>query len=230
MIYGSRNLPKSVIQNSGNTTRILVIDEQPIYRFGLEKLLHDAGNLEICGFETSIEDLDSSLEPPDIIVLDIVIDKSNGIGGIKELIKRYPKTSVLVASSHDERIFAERCLRAGAKGYLMKTAPIGEHLEAFKFLSDGKLYLSPEMKRDLLNRMNGHEAKNSHSLLDRLSNRELLIVQHIGDSRDNSEIARDMKISVKTIESHRSRIKSKLELSSASELVRIATKLKHRKL
>jgi len=86
------------------------------------------------------------------------------------------------------------------------------------------------MKRCLLNKMSGHAAKDSISLLGRLSNRELLIIQHIGESMDNRAIAKDMKISMKTIESHRSRIKSKLELSSPSELVRIATRLRHRKL
>lgn len=219
-----------MIQKIGKPIRILVIDEQPIYRYGLEELFRDSEDFEICGFATTLAGIDPSIEAPDVVALDIVVDKSNGIGAVKELIRRYPKASILIASSHDERIFAERCLRAGARGYVMKTAPIEEHLEAFRFLTDGNLYLSPDMKRDLLNRMGGHEAKDSSSLLDRLSNRELLIIQHIGESLDNREIAKEMKISVKTIESHRSRIKSKLELSSASELVRIATRLKHRKL
>lgn len=219
-----------MIQKLSKPTRVLVIDEQPIYRYGLEELFRNSDDFEVCGFANAINGVVPSIEPPDIIALDIVVDKSNGIGAIKELNRRFPRASVLIASSHDERIFAERCLRAGAKGYVMKTAPIEEHLEAFKYLTEGNLYLSPNMKRGLLNRMSGHEATDSSALFNRLSNRELLIIQHIGESMDNREIAKQMKISVKTIESHRSRIKSKLELSSPGELVRIATRLKHRKL
>ena len=219
-----------MIQKIGKPTRIFVVDEQPIYKYGLDELFRESEDFVVCGYTKAIDHLDPSAESPDIFALDIVVDKSNGIGSVKELIRQYPKASILVVSSHDERIFAERCLRAGAKGYVMKTAPIQEHLDAYKLLNGGNLYLSPSMKRSLLSRMSGHEAKDSNPLFDRLSNRELLIIQHIGESLDNREIAREMKISVKTIESHRSRIKSKLELSNACELVRIATRLKHRKL
>jgi len=219
-----------VIQKICKPTRIFVIDEQPIYKYGLDELFRGSEDFVVCGYAKAIEQLDPSAESPDIFALDIVVDKSNGIGSVKELIRQYAKASILVVSSHDERIFAERCLRAGAKGYVMKTATIQEHLDAFKLLIGGNLYLSPSMKRGLLSRMSGHEAKESSSLFDRLSNRELLIVQHIGESMDNLEIAKEMKISVKTIESHRSRIKSKLELSGTSELIRIATRLKHRRL
>lgn len=219
-----------MIQKIFKPTRIFVIDEQPIYKYGLDELFRGSEDFVICGYANAIDQLDPSSESPDIFALDLVVDKSNGIGSIKALNRQYPKASILVLSSQDERIFAERCLRAGAKGYVMKTAPIQEHLDAYKLLIGGNLYLSPSMKRGLLSRMSGHEAKDSSSLLDRLSNRELLIIQHIGESMDNREIAKEMNISVKTIESHRSRIKSKLELSSASELIRIATRLKHRKL
>lgn len=219
-----------MIQKIFKPTRIFVIDEQPIYKYGLDELFRGSEDFVICGYANAIDQLDPSSESPDIFALDIVVDKSNGIGSIKALNRQYPKASILVLSSQDERIFAERCLRAGAKGYVMKTAPIQEYLDAYKLLIGGNLYLSPSMKRGLLSRMSGHEAKDSSSLLDRLSNRELLIIQHIGESMDNREIAKEMNISVKTIESHRSRIKSKLELSSASELIRIATHLKHRKL
>ncbi len=219
-----------MIQKICKPTRIFVIDEQPIYKYGLDELFRGSEDFVVCGYAKAIEQLDPSAESPDIFALDIVVDKSNGIGSVKELIRQYAKASILVVSSHDERIFAERCLRAGAKGYVMKTATIQEHLDAFKLLIGGNLYLSPSMKRGLLSRMSGHEAKESSSLFDRLSNRELLIVQHIGESMDNLEIAKEMKISVKTIESHRSRIKSKLELSGTSELIRIATRLKHRRL
>ena len=219
-----------MIRKTGKPTRIFVIDEQPIYKYGLDELFRESEDFVVCGYANAIDQLDPLAEYPDIFALDIVVNKSNGIGSVEELIRQYPKASILVVSSHDKRIFADRCLRAGAKGYVMKTSPIQEHLDAYKILIGGNLYLSPSMKRVLLSRMSGHEATDSSSLFDRLSNRELLIIQHIGESMDNREIAKKMKISVKTIESHRSRIKSKLELSSASGLIRIGTRLKYREL
>ena len=130
-----------MIQKPYRPTRIFVIDEQPIYKFGLEELFRESEDIVVCGYATAIDQLNPSAAAPDIFTLDIVVDKRNGIESIKELKRQYPGASILVASSQDERIFAERCLRAGAKGYVMKTAPIQEHLDAYKLLIGGKLYL-----------------------------------------------------------------------------------------
>jgi DNA-binding NarL/FixJ family response regulator len=94
----------------------------------LEELFRDSDDFEVCGFATTINGVDPSFYAPDIVALDILVDKSNGIGAVKELNRRYPRASVLIACSHDERIFAERSLRGGAKGRVIKAAPIEEHL------------------------------------------------------------------------------------------------------
>ncbi len=191
-------------------------------------MFNETSQFSLLGFSTRLEGIDPSAINPDVIALDIVVARSNGIGAIKELKRKFPSAPILVVTSHDESLFAERCLRAGAQGYSMKTAPLDDLMQAFSEVSQGKLYLSPKMRARILSRMSGHEAERSSSRFERLSDRELLIVQHISQSMDNREIAKQMKISVKTIESHRSRIKSKLELSSPSELVRFAMRLQNK--
>jgi DNA-binding NarL/FixJ family response regulator len=188
----------------------------------MESLIEQYPQFNLLGFATNLEGVEPSFISPDVIAIDIVVAKTNGIGAIKDLKRKFSNASILVVTSHDESLFAERCLRAGAQGFSMKTAPLEELIQALDDVSSGRLYLSSKMRTLILNRMSGHEAERSRSRFERLSDRELLIVQHISQSMDNREIAKQMKISIKTIESHRSRIKSKLELSSPSELVRFA--------
>jgi len=218
----------SVEQQANDPKKVLLIDEQPVCREGMESLFKKTNRFTLLGFSSVLDHLDSSPISPDIIALDIVVAKSNGIGAIKDLKRKFANAPILVVTSHDESLFAERCLRAGAKGYVMKTASLDDLMQAFNEISGGRLYLSSKMRGLILNRMSGHEAERTRSRFERLSDRELLIVQHISQSMDNREIAKQMKISIKTIESHRSRIKSKLELSSPSELVRFAMRLQNK--
>ena len=194
----------------------------------MESLIEQYPQFNLLGFATNLEGVEPASISPDVIAIDIVVAKTNGIGAIKDLKRKFSNASILVVTSHDESLFAERCLRAGAQGFSMKTAPLEELIQALDDVSSGRLYLSSKMRTLILNRMSGHEAERSRSRFERLSDRELLIVQHISQSMDNREIAKQMKISIKTIESHRSRIKSKLELSSPSELVRFAMRLQNK--
>ena len=194
----------------------------------MESLIEQYPQFNLLGFATNLEGVEPSSISPDVIAIDIVVAKTNGIGAIKDLKRKFSNASILVVTSHDESLFAERCLRAGAQGFSMKTAPLEELIQPLDDVSSGRLYLSSKMRTLILNRMSGHEAERSRSRFERLSDRELLIVQHISQSMDNREIAKQMKISIKTIESHRSRIKSKLELSSPSELVRFAMRLQNK--
>ena len=213
---------------SNSPKNILLIDEQPICRLGLESLIEQYPQFNLLGFATKLDDVEPSSISPDVTAIDIVVAKTNGIGALKDLKRKFSHASILVVTSHDESLFAERCLRAGAQGFSMKTAPLEELIQALDDVSRGRLYLSSKMRNLILNRMSGHEAGRSRSLFERLSDRELLIVQHISQSMDNREIAKQMKISIKTIESHRSRIKSKLELSSSSEMARFAMRLQNK--
>lgn len=212
--------------NSKSPKRVLLIDNQPVCRHGLERILKDFEEFSFEGFAKSLEEALAPPSPPDIIALDIVVAKSQGIAAIKDLKRRFPRAVVLVVTAHDEILFAERCLKAGANGYLMKTAPMTDLIQAFRDVSKGALHVSQRMKTRMLNRIAGEACETEQVRFDRLSDREILIVQHIGQSLNNQEIANELQISVKTIESHRSRIKSKLELSSPNELIRYAMRLK----
>ena len=161
----------------------------------------------------------------DIAVFDISIARSHGVAAIRNLQMHLRDVPLVVLTCHDELLFTERCLKCGARGYLMKTASEDEIIQALRMVSDGKLYISDRLRSHMLNRINGKNTDSDYYDLDRLSDRELLIVQHISQSKNNKEIADELKISIKTIESHRSRIKSKLKLTGASDLVRLAMKL-----
>lgn len=223
--YNSRKIKKRVKRLPNTKKQILLIDEQPICRYGLERILNQSTEFKLVGYARSLDEIATPYRAPDLIAIDIIVARSNGIAALKELRRRFKKSAILVITAHDETLFAERCLRAGAQGYLMKTAPETHFFHAISNVSRGQIYLSPNMKTLILSRIGGEDLDSSSSRFDRLSDRELLIVQHISQSMDNREIATNMKISIKTIESHRSRIKSKLELSSPSELVRFAMRL-----
>ncbi len=205
--------------------RILLIDDQPVCRLGLERILRDFDEFTFDGYASSLEKALAPSRSPDIIAIDIETAKSRGVSAIKDLKRTFPKAVILVITSHDEILFAERCLKAGAQGYLMKTAPKTALVQAFKDVSHGHLHLSDRMRARMLGRLNGETDDTNTVDFDRLSDRELLIVQHIGQSRNNREIANQLHISVKTIESHRSRIKSKLSLHTPNELIRFAMRL-----
>lgn len=206
--------------------RILLIDDQPVCKLGLQRVLSNSDEFCLESYSRSIEETSSLPSPkPDIIAIDISVAKSKGISAIRELKTRFPGAAILVVTGHDELLFAERCLKAGARGYLMKSEPHEAVVPALREVARGNLHVSERLRARMLARLSGHDRNDKGIDFDRLSDRELLIVQHIGQSKNNKEIANELQISVKTIESHRSRIKAKLRLSSPSELVRYAMQL-----
>ena len=164
---------------------------------------------------------------PDLIILDISAAKSKGIASIRELKHRFPNAPILVLTSHDESLFAERCLKSGASGFVMKTAGPEAILQAIRGVASGELHVSELVKTLMLRRLSNPRSNEIGGGFDRLSDRELLIVEQIGLSKNNKEIAQELQISVKTIESHRSRIKAKLQLDSPQDLMRYAMRLHH---
>lgn len=207
---------------------VLSIDESPVYGHGMSRILSQNAEFEFLG---QVETIDAALnlpgDEPEIIALDLSVAKCQGIAAIKELLCRYPSAAVLILTAHDEVLFAERCLKAGARGYLMKTSAPAQVIEALGDVALGNLHVSELLRSQMLQRLSGKSGVGFASEFDRLSDRELLIVQHIGQSKNNKEIAHELQISVKTIESHRSRIKAKLRLTSPNELVRYALKLQN---
>ncbi|MCB1276530.1 response regulator transcription factor [Prosthecobacter sp.] len=204
--------------------RILIVDDHPLFRKGIMMLMEHEPDILICGeAETAVEALGlvEQLEL-DLVIADISLKDTNGIELVKSLRALRPELPVLVLSMHDESLYAERALRAGARGYLMKQAPPDQVVTAIRQVLRGELYLSAAANLLMLNTFVSGRDNTGKSSVEKLSDRELEIFELLGKGRGTSMIAHDLHLSIKTIEAHRSHIKTKLGLSTAPELVRAA--------
>jgi len=205
--------------------RIFLIDDQFIVSVALDRLLHDSGEFDVCGVARSRNEVWEQLPSveADLVIIEVGVDGDAGLDLIQDIRSRLPHLRLLCLSGHEERFFAERALRAGAIGYVMKTVGETQLLEAVRTALSGQVYLSKVMERAMLQRFAGAASDEGQPPINRLSNRELQVVHHIGESRDNRQIARLLSVSVKTVEAHRSRIKEKLHLRTTCDLIRFAT-------
>lgn len=203
--------------------RIFLVDDHAVLRDGLKRLLESETDLHVCGeAENAREALDQIAQvSADLIIVDISLPGLSGIELIKSLKIRFPLLRMLALSMHDEALYAERALRAGAKGYVMKQASTEYLLTAVRRVLKGEIYVSQPLSSQLLSTFVGQK-NSSDSILKKLSDRELEIVQMIGKGFTTSEVAQELCISGKTVESHRGNIRRKLNLQSSSELVRFA--------
>jgi DNA-binding NarL/FixJ family response regulator len=202
-------------------TRILIVDDHPIVREGLATILHHEQDLEVCG---QAEDTFGALSTiadlkPDIALVDISLKQSDGIELTKTIKAQYPELSVLVLSVHDESVYAERVLLAGAKGYLMKDAAADHIVKAVRTILRGEIYVSDAVAKKFMHIIAGDKAGIAKTAIDHLSDRELETFRLIGEGLSVSKIAERLHLSVKTIETYRSRIKEKLEIADASQLL-----------
>jgi DNA-binding NarL/FixJ family response regulator len=205
-------------------SRILLVDDHPIVRQGLTELINQQVDLMVCGAaedELSARSMVASTQP-DLIILDISLRTSNGIEVLKTIKLNWPEQRFLVLSMHEETLYAPRTLRAGASGYLMKHEATDRVLQAIRAVLAGDIYLSEAMGKRMMQQFVGPKMKSSGSPLDVLSDRELEVFALIGQGRGTRQIAEELHLSVKTVESHRAHIKEKLNLKSATELVRHA--------
>lgn len=207
-------------------SRVLLVDDHPIVRRGIADLLNAEKNLEVCGEAANMQDafaLAGKLKP-DLAIVDVSLDGNNGIELMKTFSGRYAELPLLAYSMHDETIYAERALRAGAKGYVMKEASPETLLAAIAQVLGGKIYLSEAMSDRLLGKWVGAGASASPTALpiDKLSDRELEVLQCMGKGLGTAQIADKLCLSVKTIETYREHLKQKLNLGSGHELLRYA--------
>lgn len=211
--------------------RIFLVDDHPIVQQALADLLNHESDLEVCGTAQSSRAALESIEKlhPDLVILDLVLQGTNGIELLKDLRVRYPKQLVLMLSMHDESVYAFRALRAGAAGYIMKAEATEKLLVAVRQILDGGVYLSERMQKRVLGRMGG-APEESPQPLDRLSDRELEVLRLLGQALSTRQIAHQLHLSVKTIESHRAHLKEKLHLNSGAELVQYAIRLQGERL
>ena len=203
--------------------RIFLIDDHPVLRDGLKRLLEAETDLCVCGEAESARRVFDRIEAssPELAIIDISMPGPSGLELIKGLKARFPDLSMLVLSMHDESLYAERALRAGAKGYVMKQAPTEYLLTAVRRVLKNEIYLSQPLSSQLLGSLVSQKVSPG-SVLRKLSDRELEIVRLIGKGFTTREVARELGISSKTVESHRGNIRRKLNLRSGSELVRFA--------
>ncbi len=206
------------------THRILVVDDHPIVRRGLRELVDDEPDFEICA---EAEDVAEALrlfesEQPDVVIVDLSLKGGHGLELIQQIKARASHVKMLVSSMHDELLFAERVLRAGASGYISKQESPERIIGAIRKILGGEIYLSPRMANRLLHRFADGEVVEKNPI-ETLSNRELEVFEMIGQGFSTKQAARKLELSHKTVETHREKIKMKLNLRNGAELNRHAT-------
>lgn len=204
--------------------RILIVDDHPMMRDGLRQLIANEPEFEVCG---EAEDAPTALAQaeslkPDIAIVDITLRSTNGLELIKDLHIRAPKIAVLVLSMHDESLYAERVLRAGGRGYIMKQEGGKKIIEGLRQIAAGRTFVSEAISARILDSFSGHHQDKSP--VETLTDREFEVFQLIGEGLSTSEMAQKLCVSVKTIEVHRVNIKTKLGVPTASELIRFAVR------
>ena len=209
---------------SKKKARVLVVDDHPIVRQGLVQLINQEEDLVVCGdAENAHQAIEAiKLLKPDVAVIDISLKSINGLEFIKNIKVDNAKLPILVLSMHDEGLYAERALRAGAKGYIMKQEATENMLLAIRRVLTGEIYVSEKMGAKMLHQLVAGRPEAGSSPLDRLSDRELEVFQLIGQGLGTRQIAEELHLSVKTIESYREHIKEKMKLKNATELVQHA--------
>ncbi len=204
--------------------QIFVVDDHPVMRRGYSYLIGAEMDMEICGeAESAQEALEKIPETsPDLALVDLTLKGMGGLELIKRLQTQEPDVHVLVVSMHDETLYADRALRAGARGYLMKDEVESIIVKAIRRILDGGVYVSDALSTRILLQYTGAVPGEGESPLDRLSDRELEVFESMGRGYGTREIADQLALSPKTIDSYRSRIKDKLAIDSNSELTRRA--------
>jgi len=204
--------------------KIFVVDDHPIVRQGLALLINREPDLTVCGeaedAQTAMQSI--SIAKPDVMVVDISLNGPDGLDLLKEVRTRYTDLPVLILSMHDESIYAERALRAGAQGYIMKQEATEKVLVALRRILTREIYVSERIANRMLQHYIGNRGSGRPASIADLTDRELEVFRLIGEGHSTRQIAEELHISVKTVESYQAHIKEKLSLRSARELVQHA--------
>lgn len=207
------------------TNKIMIVDDHPVFVLGLRSLLSNEPDMQVCGEAADESEAMSKVvaSEPDLMVTDLSLGNSSGLQLIKRISSRYGHIKILVASMHDERLYAERCLHAGAHGYINKQEAAANIIKAIRVVLGGELYLSDDMTRLLLDRQVRGANKVIRQLPEELlSDRELEVFRLIGNGLSTKKIASELSLSIKTIDTHKEHIKHKLLLTDSAEVVQRA--------
>jgi len=207
-----------------NRKKIFIVDDHPVFRKGLAQLIDEEADLRVTGEAESVTQAIRLIqtEVPDLMIVDLTLKDKSGLELIEYLKEHFPKLPVLVISMHDESLYAERVLRAGALGYITKQEMTGNVVSAIHQVIAGKRYISSDMVDALLGKMMAGPKGEGKSPIEILSNRELEVFQLIGQGFSRGEIADLLHLSVKTIGTYRENIKRKMNLKTATELMKHA--------
>ncbi len=203
---------------------VLIIDNHPIVREGLRRIIDGEPDLFVCAEADTARDARAAIKErsPDAIIADIGLNQGDGIELLRDVRAHHSGLPILVLSNLDEGIYAERLLSVGASGYLMKHATGEEILASLRRVLDGGISVSPDVGRRMSTKPAARGTRPSANPIDRLSNRELQILHLIGRGMSTRDTANSLTLSIKTVESHRQRIKTKLNLHTGAQLVRFA--------
>jgi DNA-binding NarL/FixJ family response regulator len=206
--------------------KILIVDDHPMMRDGLAALITAQPDLVVCGQAADAREAMQAIESrwPDLVLMDISLPGKSGLETIKDIQALAPGLAVLVLSMHDEALYAERVLRAGARGYVMKQEGGKRIMEGIRAVLENKVFVSEKMSARIMDAFTGRRAGDTGSSVESLSDREFEVFQLIGRGRSTKEIADQLHLSVKTVEVHRVNIKAKLKLATSPELVHYAVR------
>ncbi len=204
--------------------RVFLVEDHPVTREGFAQLINYQPDLTVCGQADTVKLARAGIQEaqPDLAIVDISLSESSGLDLIKDLKCQLAALPVLVLSTHDEALYAERALRAGARGYVMKQAPTSEVMKAIRTVLAGELYLSDPMQTRLVRQQFDHSKPRARAELAGLSDRELQVFELLGHGHTTRRIATRLHVSVSTVETHRAHLKEKLRLTNAVQLVRRA--------
>ncbi len=210
----------------GRPVTFLVVDDHPIFRQGLVALIRSNAGYRVCAEAGTVAESLAALEQsvPDMALVDITLVGQNGLDLVKTLKATHPEVLVLIISMHDEVVYAERALRAGARGYVMKQEAASVMLGAIETVLSGRIYVSATMRDRLLETMFNKREEPETPSVERLSDRELEVLELIGQGYGAAESAKMLNLSVKTVNAYRDHIKEKLRIDGAGELRRFAVK------
>ena len=216
--------------NSGITETIpskhgvFIVDDHPLVREGLTNLINQQSDLVVCGeAKDSAEAVEGiRKERPDVVIIDISLTNESGLELIKHLTKQFPQLAIIVLSMHDEALYAERALRAGARGYVMKHETSKSVLTSLRRVLEGDIYVSERIVNRMALRLTSARRSAAKSPVERLSDRELEIFRLLGQGRTSSQIADDLKLSLKTVQAYCARAKQKFGVTSLTDLLREA--------
>ena len=211
-------------QKGSDRIRVLLVDDHPAIREAVADTINGTMDMEVCGQSSSSDGAFRLVEKlePDVAIVDISLEDAHGLDLVQNIRSQYPDVKMIVFSMYDENVYAERAIRAGASGYLMKAEPTKRLIEAIRSINRGEVYLSRRMASRILNKVAMGRTSEPNFAIDELTDREMAVFQMLGEGHSVQDIEERLNLSRKTIETYRRRAKEKLGFDTVSELLQYA--------